>query len=55
MTNVPASQGAAAQEVDGVVLDTVERAIADIAAGRAVVVVDDADRENEGDNIFAAS
>jgi len=55
MTNVPASQGAAAQEVDGVVLDTVERAIADIAAGRAVVVVDDADRENEGDIIFAAS
>src|SRR5215471_12826578 len=43
------------QEVDGVVLDTVERAIEDIAAGRAVVVVDDADRENEGDIIFAAS
>jgi 3,4-dihydroxy 2-butanone 4-phosphate synthase/GTP cyclohydrolase II len=36
-------------------LDTVERAIAEIAAGRAVVVVDDADRENEGDVIFAAS
>jgi 3,4-dihydroxy 2-butanone 4-phosphate synthase / GTP cyclohydrolase II len=36
-------------------LDTVERAIAEIAAGRAVVVVDDADRENEGDIIFAAS
>ena len=35
-------------------LDTVERAIADIAAGRAVVVVDDEDRENEGDLIFAA-
>ena len=40
--------------MDGIVLDTVERAIADIAAGRAVVVVDDADRENEGDIIFAA-
>ncbi len=39
----------------GVGLDTVERAIAEIAAGRAVVVVDDADRENEGDVIFAAS
>ena len=38
-----------------VALDTVERAVADIAAGRAVVVVDDADRENEGDLIFAAS
>jgi 3,4-dihydroxy 2-butanone 4-phosphate synthase/GTP cyclohydrolase II len=36
-------------------LDTVERAIADIAAGRAVVVVDDEDRENEGDLVFAAS
>jgi 3,4-dihydroxy 2-butanone 4-phosphate synthase/GTP cyclohydrolase II len=36
-------------------LDSVERAVADIAAGRAVVVVDDEDRENEGDLIFAAS
>ena len=36
-------------------LDTVEEAIADIAAGKAVVVVDDEDRENEGDIIFAAS
>src|SRR2546421_9304271 len=32
----------------------IERAIADIAAGRPVVVVDDEDRENEGDLIFAA-
>ncbi|GAB3665760.1 bifunctional 3,4-dihydroxy-2-butanone-4-phosphate synthase/GTP cyclohydrolase II [Nocardioides korecus] len=36
-------------------LDDVEEAIADIAAGKAVVVVDDEDRENEGDLIFAAS
>ncbi|RZS89375.1 3,4-dihydroxy 2-butanone 4-phosphate synthase/GTP cyclohydrolase II [Motilibacter rhizosphaerae] len=36
------------------VLDTVDRAIAEIAAGRPVVVVDDADREDEGDIIFAA-
>lgn len=35
-------------------LDSVERAISDIAAGKAVVVVDDEDRENEGDLIFAA-
>src|SRR5690606_29654368 len=34
--------------------DTIERAVADIAAGKAVVVVDDEDRENEGDLIFAA-
>ena len=32
----------------------IERAIADMAAGKAVVVVDDEDRENEGDLIFAA-
>ncbi len=37
------------------VLDPVERAIADIALGRAVIVVDDEDRENEGDIVFAAS
>ncbi|HEX7321349.1 MAG TPA: bifunctional 3,4-dihydroxy-2-butanone-4-phosphate synthase/GTP cyclohydrolase II [Mycobacterium sp.] len=35
-------------------LDTVERAVADIAAGKAVVVIDDEARENEGDLIFAA-
>jgi 3,4-dihydroxy 2-butanone 4-phosphate synthase/GTP cyclohydrolase II len=34
--------------------EDIERAIADIAAGRAVIVVDDEDRENEGDLIFAA-
>jgi len=36
-------------------LDTVEHAVAEIAAGRSVVVIDDEDRENEGDLIFAAS
>jgi 3,4-dihydroxy 2-butanone 4-phosphate synthase / GTP cyclohydrolase II len=35
-------------------LSDIERAIKDIAAGRAVIVVDDEDRENEGDLIFAA-
>jgi 3,4-dihydroxy 2-butanone 4-phosphate synthase/GTP cyclohydrolase II len=44
----------APEQTPTTVLDTVERAIADIAAGRAVVVVDDEDRENEGDLIFAA-
>ena len=39
----------------GVRMDSVERAVADIAAGKAVVVVDDENRENEGDLIFAAS
>ncbi|MFJ6278973.1 3,4-dihydroxy-2-butanone-4-phosphate synthase [Arthrobacter subterraneus] len=35
-------------------LDPVEAAVEAMAAGRAVVVVDDANRENEGDIIFAA-
>ncbi|MCW2778211.1 MAG: bifunctional 3,4-dihydroxy-2-butanone 4-phosphate synthase/GTP cyclohydrolase [Frankiales bacterium] len=35
-------------------LDTVDRAIEEIKAGKAVIVVDDEDRENEGDLIFAA-
>ncbi|MFD8748905.1 bifunctional 3,4-dihydroxy-2-butanone-4-phosphate synthase/GTP cyclohydrolase II [Streptomyces sp. NPDC059616] len=35
-------------------LDPVEQAIRDIAAGRPVVVVDDEDRENEGDLVVAA-
>ncbi|MGW2089049.1 bifunctional 3,4-dihydroxy-2-butanone-4-phosphate synthase/GTP cyclohydrolase II [Streptomyces sp. NPDC001880] len=35
-------------------LDPVEQAIGDIAAGRPVVVVDDEDRENEGDLVVAA-
>ncbi|GAB3804024.1 bifunctional 3,4-dihydroxy-2-butanone-4-phosphate synthase/GTP cyclohydrolase II [Micromonospora zhanjiangensis] len=33
---------------------SIDQAIADLAAGRPVVVVDDEDRENEGDLIFAA-
>jgi len=33
---------------------TIEQAMAEILAGRPVVVVDDANRENEGDLIFAA-
>jgi len=41
--------------VTHVALDTVERAIADVAAGRPVVVVDDERRENEGDLVIAAS
>jgi 3,4-dihydroxy 2-butanone 4-phosphate synthase / GTP cyclohydrolase II len=40
---------------DQVRLDSVERAISDIARGKAVVVVDDEERENEGDIIFAAA
>lgn len=36
-------------------LDSIEYAVAQIAAGRPIVVVDDEDRENEGDLIFAAA
>jgi len=36
-------------------LDSIERAITELAAGRPIVVVDDESRENEGDLIFAAS
>jgi 3,4-dihydroxy 2-butanone 4-phosphate synthase/GTP cyclohydrolase II len=32
----------------------IEQAAADLAAGKAVIVIDDEDRENEGDLIFAA-
>jgi 3,4-dihydroxy 2-butanone 4-phosphate synthase/GTP cyclohydrolase II len=34
--------------------DSVERAIADVAAGKMIIVADDDDRENEGDLICAA-
>jgi 3,4-dihydroxy 2-butanone 4-phosphate synthase/GTP cyclohydrolase II len=36
-------------------LDPIERAVSDIRDGKAVVVVDNENRENEGDIIFAAS
>ncbi|MGH3445902.1 MAG: 3,4-dihydroxy-2-butanone-4-phosphate synthase, partial [Nocardioidaceae bacterium] len=42
-------------ELDRPRLDSIEQAVADIAAGKAVVVVDDEQRENEGDLIFAAA
>ncbi len=35
-------------------LDSIEEAIADIKAGKVVIVVDDEDRENEGDFVAAA-
>ena len=35
-------------------MNNVEQAVEEIAAGRPVIVVDDEDRENEGDLIFAA-
>ena len=35
-------------------LNTIEEAIADFKEGKFVIVVDDEDRENEGDFIIAA-
>src|SRR5689334_13010504 len=50
-----AAPAAAPQGVDAETgFASIGRALADLAAGRPVVVVDDADRENEGDLIFAA-
>ncbi len=40
--------------VDPIRLDRIEEAVADIRAGKIVLVVDDEDRENEGDMICAA-
>ncbi|MEV5320807.1 bifunctional 3,4-dihydroxy-2-butanone-4-phosphate synthase/GTP cyclohydrolase II [Streptomyces sp. NPDC052687] len=52
MTTAPLLYGTDGTE--DLVLDPIEQAIADIAAGRPVVVVDDEDRENEGDLVIAA-
>ena len=46
---------AAEKTGDMTTFDSIEDAIVDIGAGRMVVVVDDEDRENEGDLIFAAA
>jgi 3,4-dihydroxy 2-butanone 4-phosphate synthase / GTP cyclohydrolase II len=50
-----AAHGEAAQPVTPGGFESIERAIADLRDGKAIVVVDDEDRENEGDLIFAAS
>ena len=42
------------EDVEDFTLDPIEQAITDIAAGRPIVVVDDEDRENEGDLVVAA-
>jgi 3,4-dihydroxy 2-butanone 4-phosphate synthase/GTP cyclohydrolase II len=47
--------GSPADAAPDLTLDTIEDAIKAMADGQAIVVVDDEDRENEGDLIFAAS
>ncbi len=46
----PISEAAASRQ-----LDSIEDIVADIKAGKMVVIMDDEDRENEGDMIMAAS
>jgi 3,4-dihydroxy 2-butanone 4-phosphate synthase/GTP cyclohydrolase II len=52
MTETPNSKDTGPGAVDHIA--AIERAIADIRAGRMVVMVDDEDRENEGDLVMAA-
>jgi 3,4-dihydroxy 2-butanone 4-phosphate synthase/GTP cyclohydrolase II len=44
----------AEQPIEDSVFDAIEDAIADIRAGKMVIVMDDEDRENEGDLVMAA-
>jgi len=52
---VPPQPAPPAATGDGVPLDSIEAALQALRAGEAIVVVDDEDRENEGDLIFAAN
>ena len=48
-------EAAPASSPGGVALNSIEQALEQLRAGRPIVVIDDEDRENEGDLIFAAS
>ena len=50
-----ASQPSVAGESTATMFNTVEDAVNAIAAGEMIIVVDDADRENEGDLVMSAS
>src|SRR5206468_12179305 len=47
-------RGARAPGIETMAFGTIEQALADLRAGKFVVVADDEDRENEGDLICAA-
>lgn len=51
--NLP-NDTATSQKTNLLQLDSIEEAVADIKAGKVVIVVDDEDRENEGDFICSA-
>ena len=50
----PASRRQKTRRDSSPAFDTIESVVADLRGGRMVIVVDDADRENEGDLIMAA-
>ena len=52
-TALPALSGTAA-DPEQIALDSIEAAIGDVREGKMVVVMDDEDRENEGDLVMAA-
>lgn len=54
MSNNNTNAGAPVSEAPAIRLDSIADAVADIRAGKIVLVVDDEDRENEGDMICAA-
>ena len=49
-----AADAGASEEAQAMAFGTVEQALADIAAGKFVIVADDEDRENEGDLVCGA-
>ena len=51
---VPGLAASPPSEPGGVALNSVEQALEQLRAGRPIVVIDDENRENEGDMIFAA-
>ncbi len=51
---VPAATTSEKVVGEGIRLDSIEDALRELRAGKPIVVIDDADRENEGDLIFAA-
>src|SRR5690606_25086532 len=54
MSSSPSSSAAPPLDIDPQLLTHVRGAIDDIRAGKMVILVDDEDRENEGDLVFAA-
>src|SRR5512138_2076095 len=48
------AEGSPTMSSEGTYMDRVQRAIAEVRAGGMVILVDDEDRENEGDLVLAA-